>query len=645
MDNARARAQAANMHRLRLTILTLAALPLIMSATSIHAKPDTRIRSEIPAEYRWDFAPIYPNWDAWEAGMKDFEEQMDAFAARKGTLASGADAVLSAYRAFDEIGILQYRIFRYPQLQRDVDTRDQEVAGRFQRVGALFAKFRTATSWFSPELLTIPRATMEQWIAATPDLEPYAFTILDTYRQQEHVLDEKGEQLLSFFGRFNQTPTSIYQELSTSDIKFPEISLSDGSKVTVSPANYGALLERNRVQADRAAAFEAHLKTYSANANTYAAIYNAVLQRGWAGAQSRNHPDTLAAALDRNDIPAAVVGTLVETTRAGTAPLQRYMRLRRKILGLESHHLYDGSIPLFESDATYPYDTAKDTVIESVAPLGADYTAKYLQFVSGGRIDVYENEGKRSGAYSAGVYGVGPYVLMNYNDTLSAIFTLAHEAGHAMHTVLSQESQPFVNASYTIFVAEVASTINERFLLEHLLAATEDPKERFLLLQHAVDSIRNTFYTQVLFADFELQAHKLAESGQPVTADVLGGIYLKLLQDYYGDSVTIDDLYKYTWARIPHFYNTPYYVYQYATCFASSAQIYKAMTTGDGSSRAAATGRYLELLRSGGNDYPMNQLRKAGVDLTRRETVQAVIDQMDELVTRMEAEAAKIAAE
>ena len=633
------------MHSLRHTILTLAALPLIMSAPPAHAKPETRNRAEIPEQYRWDFTPIYADWEAWDAGMKEMEAKMDEFAALKGSLASGPAAVLKAFKLFDEIGILQYRVYRYPQLQRDVDTCDQSIAGRFQRVGAVFAKFGTATSWFNPEQLTIPRATMEQWITETPELAPYAFTIFDTYRQHEHVLDEKGEQLLSYGTRFNQTPTSIYQELSTSDIKFPTIKLADGTEVVVSPANYGAILETNRNQADRAAAFEAHLKTFSANANTYAAIYNSVLQRGWAGAQSRNYPGTLAAALDNNDVPGAVVGTLVETTRAGTAPLQRYLPLRKKLLGLETYHIYDNSIPLFESKTAYPYDESTDLVVASVAPLGADYTEKYRQFVSGGRIDVYENEGKRSGAYCAGVYGVGPYLLMNYNDTLDALFTFAHEAGHGMHTVLSYESQPFVNSSYTIFVAEVASTTNERFLLNHMLAATDDPKERFLLLQHAVDSILRTYYTQVLFADFELQAHKLAEQGQPVTAEVLSGIYLKLLQDYYGDAVTIDDLYKYTWARIPHFYNTPYYVYQYATCFASSAQLFKEMTTGDGASRAAATGRYLTLLRSGGNDYPMNQLRKAGVDLARRETVQAVVDQMDELVSQMEIEAAKITGE
>lgn len=612
------------------------------SAIGMAAKPETRNRAEIPAQYKWDFTPIYPSWDAWASSMKDMEAKMDAFAALKGTLAQGPDAVLKAYRAYDEIGILQYKVYCYAMLQRDVDTRDQDVAAKFQRVGAVFAKFGTATAWFTPELLAIPQPTMEKWIADTPDLGIYRFTILDNYRQQAHVLDEKGERLLSFATRFNETPRSTFQELSTSDIKFPKVTLSDGKEITLTPGVYQQVLMTNRVQADRAEAFEAYLKTYAATANTYAAIYNGVLQRDWFAAQSRNYPTALDAALDGNAIPPAVVQTLVDTVRGGTAPLQRYLRLRQKLLGLETYHLYDGSIPIFQSDKKYPYDEVKEFVISSVEPLGADYVAKYRRFVSGGRIDVYENEGKRSGAYSMGVYGVGPYLLLNYNDMLDAVFTFAHEAGHAMHTVLSNENQPFVTSGYTIFVAEVASTTNERFLLNKLLQTTTDPKERFLLLQHAVDSIVGTFYTQVLFADFELQAHRLAEQGQPITAEVLNGIYRQLLTDYYGDAITADDLYKYTWARIPHFYNSPYYVFQYATCFASSAKLFAAMTTGDEASRRAATERYLTLLKSGGNDHPIVQLQKAGVDLTQRETVEAVVQQMNDLVSQMEAEAAKI---
>lgn len=619
---------------------------LCSAAVLAHAageKPATLKRAEIPAEFRWDFSAIYPSWEAWEAGMQDMQARMDAFAALKGSLKDGPAAVLKAYQAFDEIGKLQYRLYRYPQLQRDVDTRDQAVASRFQRMNALFAKFDTATAWFAPELLaTVPEATMQTWLRETPALAPYRHTILDNYRKKAHVLDEPGERLLSLAGPLNQAPRAIYSELSTSDIKFPSIRTADGKEVRLTPGNYAALLENNPNQADRAAAAAAHLATYGANANTYAAIYAGLLQRDWFMAQARKFPSTLDAALDEHNIPRSVVETLIEATRAGVAPLQRYARLRQRLLGLDSYHLYDGSVPIFRSEQRYPYAKARELAIASVAPLGADYQAKYRQFFGSGHIDVYENEGKRSGAYNAGVYGVGPYLLLNHNDTLRSAFTLAHEGGHAMHTLLSFENQPFVSADYTIFVAEVASTTNERFLLDHLLKSTNDPQERFLLLQHAVDGIVGTFYTQVMFADFELQAHQLVERGQALTTDVLNKLYAGVLKTYWGDAVAQDDFYKYTWARIPHFYNSPYYVYQYATCFASSAQLFKAMNTGDAASRRAATERYLTLLKSGGNDYPMAQLQKAGVDLSQRSTIQAVIDQLDALVTQMEAEAARI---
>ena len=626
----------------RRTLLTATASLFLMTHATADTKPTTRNRDEIAAEFKWDFAPIYSDWAAWEKGMTDMETKMDAFAALKGTLKDGPAAVLKAYLLYDEIGILQYRVYRYPQLQRDTDTRNQDVAGKLQRVQALFAKFGTATAWFNPELLEVPEDTMRGWLDATAELSPYRFPILDAYRQQKHILDEKGEKLLSYAARFNETPRSVYSELSTSDIKFPKITLADGKEVTLTPGAYQSILATNYNQADRAKAFEAYLKTYEATKNTYAAIYRGILERGWFMAQARNYPTTLARALDGNAIPTEVYTTLVDTVRAGTAPLQRYFKLRQKILGLETYHLFDGQIPLLKDDTQWPYKPARDLVRASVAPLGAEYQGKLSELLDGNRLDVYENEGKRSGAYSAGVYGVGPYVLMNYNDTQDAVFTFAHEMGHAMHTRLSEENQPFVTADYTIFVAEVASTVNERLLLEKLLTESNDPKERFLLLQHAIDSIVGTFYTQVLFADFEHRAHQLAEKGEPLTADVFSALYADLLKAYYGEAVTQDELYRYTWTRIPHFYNSPYYVYQYATCFASSAQLYKAMNTGTPGERAAATERYLTLLKSGGNDHPMEQLRKAGVDLAQPATVRAVIDQMDELVTRLEAEAAKL---
>ena len=614
-----------------------------MPADTTTLATSPRQRADIPADFRWDFSAIYADWPAWEAGLAEMEQRMDAFAALKGSLALGPQALLTAYRAYDEIGKLQYKVYRYPQLQRDVDTRDAMVSGHFQRVGAVFAKFDAATSWFTPELLTLPEDSVRQWLDATPALTPYRHSILDEFRRREHVLDENGERILSLAGPTNAAPRTVYEELSTSDIKFPTLTFSDGQTITLSPGAYAALLEGNPNQADRARAAEAHLNTYGANAATYAAIYKGVLERDWFVAQARRFSSTLDAALHGNNIPRAVVENLVASARAGTAPLQRYIRLRQKLLGLAEYHSYDNFQPLLRTDKRYPYPDAREQVLQSVAPLGDDYGSRYRRFLAGGRIDVYESEGKRSGAYNAGVYGVGPYLLLNHNDTMDAMFTLAHEAGHAMHTVLSYEHQPFITADYTIFVAEVASITNERFLLEHLLRQTTDPKERFLLLQHAADQILGTFYTQSMFADFELKTHRLVEQGQPVTAEVLNALYLQQLKDFYGDALAVDDFYRFTWARIGHFFNSPYYVYQYATCFASSAQIFKTLTQGDAASRQAATDRYLTLLKSGGNDHPMEQLKKAGVDLTQPGPVQAVIDQMDELVARMEQEAAAFA--
>jgi oligoendopeptidase F len=609
---------------------------------TLEAKPSTLNRAQIPAEYRWDFTPIYRDWAAWEQAMKELEGRIAAFAALKGTLDRGPAQLLAAYVSFDELGQLQDRTYSYTSLQRDTDTRDQAVAARAQRVSALYARYRTATAWFTPELLRIPEATVRGWLDSTPALAPYRFPILEAYRSQAHVLDEAGERLMSLSGRATTAAGRIYEELSTSDIRFPTVRLSDGRDVVMTPSNYEALVETAPQQSDRATGAKAHLGTFGATAHTYGAIYNGVLQHDWFVAQARHYGSTLEAALDDDAVPVAVVESLIEATRAGAATFQRYARLRKKLLGLAEYHPYDGFVPLFSSERTMPYTEARDLVLASVAPLGEDYVSKFRRFVTGGRIDVYENEGKHSGAYSAGVYGVGPYLLMNYNDTLDAAFTLAHEAGHAMHTVLAEETQPYVTSHYSLMVAEVASTTNERFLLDELLKRTTDPKERFLLLQHAVDSIVGTFYSQVLFADFELRAHRLVEHDEPVTTETLAKLYLEVYKAYWGDAVTLDDFYQYTWARIPHFFGSPYYVYQYATCFASSAQIYRAMTTGTPESRRAATERYLHLLKSGGSDHPMTLLKQAGADLTQRATIQAVIDQMGELVTQMEREAERI---
>jgi oligoendopeptidase F len=479
-------------------------------------------------------------------------------------------------------------------------------------------------------------------MAEVPELAVYRFALEDLYRQQEHVLDDKGEHLMSLAIRFEATPNDAYAALSTADVKFPKLRLTDGTDVTLTYGQYRAILATNRQQADRAAAFTAFHRLYEANANTYASLYNGVLQRDWFVAQARGYKTTVDMALHGNNIPTAVLDNLIETTKQGTSPLRRYHRLRKRVLGLSSYHSYDNVIPLIDFDRKYPYEDVLAWLPASVAALGSDYQRQLTQGLQSDWIDVYENPGKRSGAYSAPVYGVHPYMLLNHNDTLDAVFTLAHEAGHSMHTLLSHAHQPFVYADYTIFVAEVPSTLSEALFLDYMLARTTDERERVVLLQHAIDGIVGTFFTQVMFADFERQAHRLVEEGRPVTAEGLSDIYFTLLKAYHGDALDYDDLSRVTWARIPHFFSTPYYVYQYATCFASSAQLMTQLTSGTDADRAAAVDRYLTLLKSGGSDHPMALLKKAGVDLSQPETVRAVIDQLDSLVSQLETEIAAL---
>jgi oligoendopeptidase F len=596
----------------------------------------SRNRADIDAAFKWNLEDIYPGWDDWDRARVELDARIDEYAALKGTLARGPEALLAAYTLNDALGQLAYRVYFFPSLRYDEDQRDNSVNARKQQIQALLARWQQATSWFSPELLTIPLQTVREWLDRDAGLAVYRFAIEEVYRQQEHVLDEKGEHLLSLSARLSSAPHDAYAALSTADAKFPQVRLSTGETVTMSYGQYRAVLATNRNQDDRREAFLAHYGTYAANLNTYAALYHAVAQRDWFHARSRGYRTTLDATLHGNDIPRAVVETLIDATRKGTEPLRRYHRLRRRALGLEHYRPYDFSIPLVEWDRRYDYSAVLEPIVAAVAPLGLEYQDRMRRGFSQRWIDVYENEGKRSGAYSAPVYGVHPYMLMNWNDTLDDVFTLAHEMGHSMHTMLSHERQPFVYSDYTIFIAEVPSTLSEELLLEHLLEGAAGREERIVLLQHAIDNITSTFYTQVMFADFELEAHQLVERDEPVTAEVLNDLYGRLFASYYGDAVDAEPLTPITWARIPHFFSTPYYVYQYATCFASAAKLAGQITGGDAPLRADARQRYLELLAAGGSDHPMALLERAGVDLSEPSTIQAVVTRLDRLVSRLE---------
>jgi oligoendopeptidase F len=595
-------------------------------------------RESIPARYRWDLAAICRDWDDWTTSYRQLEAAVEEFRARQGTLGGGPAHLLAAFRAMDDMGALSYRVWYFAALQYDEDQRDNAINARRQQVQILFARQQQAGSWFNPELLAIPLETIRGWLVRDADLAVYRFAIESLFHEQEHVLDQQGERLLALAGRFNSIPHDSYAALTTADVKFPSLTLASGEEVTLTYGQYRALLETNRCQDDRAAAYRAFHAIYAAHQNTYAALYNGVLQRDWFHARARGYATTLDAALHSNNIPTSVVENLIAVSKAGVEPLRRYHRLRRRALGLSTYRLFDVFVPLVEQEVRYPYEEVGEWIVDSVAPLGPEYQRDVRRAFDERWIDVFENAGKRSGAYSAPVYGAHPYMLLNYNETLDAVFTLAHEMGHSMHTLLSHQAQPFVYAGYTIFVAEVPSTLSEALFLDLMLERARSREERIVLLQHAIDSIASTFYTQVLFADFELQAHRLVEQDQPLTAETLNVMYAGLLREYYGDVFDEEEISRFTWARIPHFFSTPYYVYQYATCFASTARLIQDIRAADPQIREQGVSRYLALLRAGGSDYPMALLAQAGVDLSQPDAVRAVGAELDALVARLDAE-------
>ena len=597
-------------------------------------------RDNIGQEYKWNLSDIYENYSAWEKDFEKVGELKRELAKFKGQFGNEGK-LLEFFQKQEEMDKISYKLYRYPQLARDLNSSDKEAVEHLQKVQFLFAEISTELSWVNSELVD-NRENIEKWIEKK-EFDDYRFGLKNLFRLQKHILEEKESKLLSYYSSFFSAPRSIYSEVTVTDVEWPQVTLSSGEKVDVTPANYSKILSTNRNQEDRKLMFQTFYTIYEKKKNTIAAIYNSILQKGIASKKAYNYDSFLLSHLESDNIPEEIYLNLVNTAKNNTKPLQRYLKLRKKILGLEKYYNFDGSINLIEFDKEYEYDDAKEIVLNSVAPLGKDYVEKMKKAISEGWLDVFEAKGKRTGAYSAGVYGVHPYMLLNYNKTLDSVFTLAHELGHTLHTLYSDENQPFSMADYTIFVAEVASTFNERLLLDYMLENTNDPKERIALLEQEIGNIVGTFYFQALLADYEYQAHKLAEAGEPITAEVLSKITEDLFDKYYGDIIEKDDLIYIFWARVPHFFNSPFYVYQYATCFASSAILYeKIINSSDESKRKETLDKYIQLLSSGGNDFPMEQLKKAGVDLSKIETIEAVARQFDLLLDKLEAEIGKL---
>lgn len=612
-------------------------LALFAGLIAAAAKPVVT-RENSPEQFKWQLKDIYHDWNAWNADLTKAETVLNQLAAMKGTLGASSSNLLSYYQLTDEIGKLGTTLYCYPYLLRSLDARNPEVSNGFQLIQAFFAKAGQDLSWTLPELVQIPEEKVMAWINSDKAFEPYRFNIENMYRLQAHVLPAEQEQLISYFSMMEKTPANIYKEVAVSDNVYPEFIRANNEKVTLTYPMITNILTYSNDRSERQRAYIAFNTHFKSKENTMAAILGGVCQSDWAYAQANKFENTLEASLNTNNIPVSVYENLINTAKNNSEPLRRYIRLRSQVLGLDDYNSWDGSVSLGEYTKTYTIEEAIELIREALKPLGAAYNAELDKALEGGWIDVYEGEGKETGAYSMSVYGVHPYILLNYDQTLDYVSTLAHELGHSMHSVFSSANQPFNTADYTSFVAEVASNFNEELLLDYMLKNTSDHNERIALLNQAIVNLTGSFYRQSQFADFELQVHRLTEQGQPINATVLNKIMGDLNDAYNGNELAPNDLRNSSWAMIMHFYEIPYYVYQYATSYAAAAQIHRSITTGTEQEREAALERYLTLLKSGGNDYPVEQLKKAGVDMTSPEPTMAVVSRLDQLVDQLEAE-------
>ena len=597
-------------------------------------------RENIDNKYKWNLSDIYANWESWEKDLENLKEIIKEIPTFETSITADEKKFIELIKLEEKIQRMIDKLYLYPYMLRDLDSKDVVAAEKMQIIEHIYSEYSVISSWIVPKILEIPKETMDKWIERNPELHEHRFGLSELYRLREHVLDKDKEKLLSYFSQYMGAVNDIYDELSISDIKWNEVELSNGEKVQVTNAMYSKILEENKFQADRKKAFEALYNSYFINRNTYAAIYRGQIQRDVAGMKAKNYKSTLERALESNNIPVDVYLNLIGSAKENSAPLKKYIELRKKYLGISEYHYYDNQIKIVDYKKEFTYENAKDIVLESVLPLGKEYQNNLSTAISEGWLDVFETPNKRSGAYSLNIYDVHPYMLLNFNGTLDSVFTLAHELGHTLHSMYSTKHQPYATHDYTIFVAEVASTFNEKLLLDHMLKISTDKNERIALIEEAIGNIVGTYYLQSLFADYEYEAYKLVENGTPITADTLDKIMDRLFKEYFGEELTMDELQKIIWARIPHFFNSPYYVYQYATSFSASSKLYDKITNEKYSEaeRKESLEKYLNLLKSGGSDFPINQLKDAGVNLLEKENFEAVAMELSRLTELLENE-------
>lgn len=588
-------------------------------------------RADVAAENKWSINDIYASDEAWEADYAKAQSFVDKIASYKGELCQSAAKLFEYLKLDDELTLVFDSLINYAQRKSDEDTRVSKYQDMCSRLEMLYVSIAGAASFVTPELLSVSDEQMEKFFAECNGLELYRRSLERIRRRREHFLSEKEEKIIALTGELLGVPENVFSMFNDADLKFPDALDSEGNVHQVTHESYIPLVQ-SKDRALRKSAFESLYHTYEGFKNTSAAMLSGQVKSLVFAARARKYNSTLEAALDSTEVDTAVYRNLIDAVHENMDALHRYVRLRKKALGVEELHTYDLYTPIIAGIEDYvSFETAKKEVYESLAPMGEKYRAIFKEGLENGWIDVLENEGKRSGAYSAGAK-VHPFVLLNYKNTLNWEFTLAHEMGHAIHSYLSNKNQPTAYADYVIFVAEVASTCNESLLMQYLLKNTTDKKRKAFLVNYFLEQFRTTLYRQTMFAEFELMINEKAERGEGITAEGLCEMYHKLNVDYYGDNLVVDSELDVEWSRIPHFYYN-YYVYQYATGFSAAIALsQRILNEGDN-----AVSDYLGFLSGGCSKDPIELLRGAGVDMASKKPVENALMLFRKLLDDMEA--------
>jgi len=588
-------------------------------------------RSQMGARYTWDLSAMYANRESWEADFKTCEQNLSSLKALKGTTVKSPEALLKYLILSDDASVRFSRLGAYASLLKDQDTRQPDPQAMYDRAMNLAVKLQEARSWFEPETLALPDGKLLEWCRNNPKLAVYTHHFEDLLRQKQHVLTAREEELMAMSGKVVESPRQAFTMLANADMKFPTIKDSAGNDVELSEGRY-AFFMRSPDRALRERAFKKTLEAYLAFKNTMAATLAGSIQGDIFEARARHYGTALEAALGPDNIPVSVYDNLIATIRANLPKLHRYMDIRRRKLGIDKVHLYDTFVPLIDGQGPrINFDDAVATIIKALAPMGREYLDPMVKGFQSRWIDVYETRGKRSGAYSESTYSTHPYILMNYTNAYEDMFTTAHEMGHSMHSWFSQHSQPPIYGDYPIFLAEVASTSNEVILGDYLRKNAKSDAERLFLVNTALEGIRSTVINQTMWAEYEKLTHAEAEKGASLTFETMSRIYHDLVLQYFGPAFAYDEEVGGYWLRIPHFYRR-FYVYKYATSYCASVALAKGILSGN----AANLNAFLGFLKAGSSDYPIEILKKAGIDMSSPKPIQDTMDLFGQLLNELE---------